>query len=131
AIALLGRAYRLAGDLPAAETHLTQALITLERVQPDHLTTAEAWIDLALVRLAQERIEEASTLLQQAQAIYQAMLKPDNPNMAPLLNALGELALAQGDGATAHTYFAQVHDLLTDKVAPTHVDLVQALRRLA
>ena len=48
-----------------------------------------------------------------------------------LLNALGELALAQGDRVTARTYFAQVRDLLADKVAPTHVDLVQALRRLA
>lgn len=131
ALALIGRVQRLAGDLPEAEAHLAQALAVFERTQPDHLNMAEAKLDLALVRLAQGQINEATTLLQQAQAIYNSVLTSDNPNMAPLLNALGELALAQGDHTAAHTYFAQVRNLLTDKVSPTHVDLVQALRHLA
>ncbi len=107
---LLGAAYRLNGDLPAAERHLNEAL---RRCRAINMVDHEANILLALARLRhdQGRIKEALNLAEEALIITERsgyVLQGADVHLF-----LAEIALAEGDKEKAREHALKAHELAT------------------
>jgi eukaryotic-like serine/threonine-protein kinase len=79
-------------DYAAAERQLRQALsIQLSQLNDDHPNTADTRLWLGEVLTARGQLEEAQTLLLQAQQVYDKNYPPDSKDRAEVTSALGEL----------------------------------------
>ncbi len=72
-----------------------------------HPSTAAAWNNLAQVKLAQRKPDEAMELLKRATAAWIDALGPQHPNVAIGLANQGQLALSRTRGAEAEGLFAR------------------------
>jgi predicted ATPase/class 3 adenylate cyclase/DNA-binding CsgD family transcriptional regulator len=109
ALCALGSMAIYAGDLTAAEAHLTRGLTLARRVgaQPERLV--ELLVSLGL--LEYRRREPGLGRAQFEEALVIARQAADASGMAMTLGHLGRLALSEGDTAGAHASFAENVDL--------------------
>jgi tetratricopeptide (TPR) repeat protein len=93
----LGSAYLRLGEWAEAERYLNQATAMGEQVfGPESREFAVDTAQLGIVRLRQERPDEAAALLQRALEIYGALLEPDHRLIGGALRYVAEVQYAQG-----------------------------------
>ncbi len=97
-----GDTLRLAGDLPASEAKLLQALaIREDRLPPKTPSLAITLEKLAQTYIAMERYDDADSSLSRAKAIVDSELPPTSQLGASVLRTFAELELARGDADAA------------------------------
>ena len=117
---------------PEAEQLYQQVLVLYEHLLgSDHLNTAAALNNLALIRQELGRLEEAEPIYQRALAIYEQNLGPLHPNTATSLNNLASLYQEQGKLEEAEPLYRRVLTICEQHLGPTHPDTAAILNNLA
>jgi len=126
----IGRTHLAAGDAPAAETAL-QKCIDLSQTHGYHDLAFFAYKDLALLRISQNRLNEAAAALDEAQKFLSEGGEPYLQDV--LAAARGELALALDQPEAVklleEAVAAFVKADLPDLEIPTRILLARALAR--
>ena len=94
----LGGIYQQLGNLPQAETLLTEALAARRTLSgPASDDVAVSLVSLARLRVAQAKFDDAERLVREALAIRQARASGDTPARSDTSTALGEVLVEKGD----------------------------------
>lgn len=112
--------------IPVAEKIRT---LTERRYGPDHVESANAMNNLALLYIEKKQYAEAEKLAQQALAIYRNILSPDHPCTAYILDNLAEIYQETGRFAIAEKTRKEVTNKRKD--AEDQVRSCNALEPLA
>jgi eukaryotic-like serine/threonine-protein kinase len=109
----LGRTYSDLGEYSAAERHLTIALnLSHELYGTEHLTSARAARNMALLRMRQMRVKEAEPLAREALDITGRLLYPSDREVARSKLCLGQVLRYQGRLAEAEAMFREARSIL-------------------
>jgi len=124
---ILGR-----GRRSEAEPLLARVLSTYQQhLGADHLKTASALTDLALIYLGQDKYGQAEHLYQQALAIREKHLGAEHPYTVSILHELAHLYLKQGKDGQAEPLLVQAHSIMEKQLGAEHPDTTTILHSLA
>ena len=104
-----------------ADSVLQEAVRLHEKLFTErHPLTANVYLNYGLLRLKQNRNQEATLLIEKARGIAQAFLPADHDMFADLAMAKGDLASQEKQAAAAHGYYKQALDIYTRKFPASH-----------
>ena len=123
-------AYR-AGDYRAATTRFEAALREAESFGASDPRLATTLNNLAELRRAQGRYEEAEPLFRRSLVIEEKALGPDHPEVGMMLGNLAGLYREQGRNAEAEPLYRRALGIAEKALGPDHPNVGQSLNNLA
>ncbi len=128
----IGSAYCAMGDYDAAEPHLLRALALRRAADPpDPITLGEALNNLAALRHAQGRFEQAARFVREAIEVQRRALNVSDPRMATSLNNLAAIERRLGNLDEAERLHRRVLSIRRQVLGEQHADVAQSLNNLA
>jgi tetratricopeptide (TPR) repeat protein/tRNA A-37 threonylcarbamoyl transferase component Bud32 len=129
----LGQLYLAQGDDEKAEKWFEQGIDIGTRGLPgkDHPHMLRNVNELALIRIKQQRYDEAQTLLDRALAGRKLKLGEDHPETLETLNDLGLLYRAQKRYDQAEKFLTEALEARQAKLGPDHPHTLESIHELA
>jgi tetratricopeptide (TPR) repeat protein len=130
-LANLGALYARIGRVAHGEKMMAQAIVLFDSFGPGSVEAATSRNMLAQSMLRAQRLDEAETLLQQAQAALATKPIPDSGWLAGVLNNLGMLRRLQGRHQEAILLMQQAMARIEAEFGPEHPLTARALNNVA
>ena len=132
ALANLGDAYRLAGDIEAAERMLARACALSARSQgSEHSETLRCMTRLAGVYEQRGELDQAAELYSQALSALEKIHGVDHPEVASTLTNIGVISRKLGEFDRASAALQRAMQIQEKALAPAHPDLAATVYSLA